>query len=368
MNRGQDIVKGQWNRIAIRLKINDGDQSNGILEVYNNGVLAFQQTDAKVVNSIHPDYLIEHIYLNSFFGGTGPQYASPQDQFMEFDNLVAFYYPKGSSGYRSGASEKGRILAVPSVISYHAIPPNKFTPKTYTDANGTISSHCAFYQPVRHVGFETSTIQVSNASGLTINVTKFLPDGALTNSGSKQILNIYKGVGSNKTLVATYSGLGVQLQSHYISGNSATIEWQAGLGINGGFALNYTSDGSGSGNNFICDNYFANQSGFEKPQKPAAPSSLQTTNVTTTSITLKWTDNSTIETGFELERLDSKGNIENSITLGANVTTYNDVDLYSNTQYQYKVRAYNESEYSDFSNILNPVTCRLSLQTQQVSV
>jgi hypothetical protein len=351
-DRVANINKGQWQKVTIRLKINDGNQSNGIFEVFNNGVLVYQQTNAKIVNAAHPEYFIEHIYLNSFFGGDGFKYTSPISQFMEFDNLIAFYYPKGSSDYRAGASEKGRTINVPVAGSYHPLPPNKFSPATYSDASGTISSHCGFFQPIQHTGFESSTIQISSASSININVTKFIPDPGLTGSGSKQILNIYKGIGTSRTLVASYSGAGMRLQSHNISGNLATIEWQAGLGINGGFELNYTSDGTGSGRNFTCGNFFANQAYVVVSQKPTAPNNLQITNVDSSSISLKWTDNSVNETGFELQRFDRLGTYINSVTLGANVNTYKDAGLYSNTTYQYKVRAFSGSQFSDFSNTI----------------
>jgi hypothetical protein len=257
-----NIVKGQWKRITMRLKVNDGDQSNGILEVYDNDVLVFQQSDAKVVNSIHPEYLIEGIYLNNFFGGTGSQYKSPKDQYMRFDNLVAFYYPKGSAGYRAGPSEKGRTLTIPAATSYHPEPPNKFTPYNYTMSSGTIKSHCAYYLPVRHTdGFQTSTIQVAGATTLTLNVSKFLYDGGITYIGYKQILKIYSGTGNGKVLQKTFMNgtYTTAPTTIYITGNSATIEWQAGSGCQSGFELNYSSNGTGSGTNCECGNFFAKQ-------------------------------------------------------------------------------------------------------------
>ena len=355
------IVKGQWRRMTIRLKINDGDLSNGLFEVYDNDVLVHQLANAKIVNGSHPEYLIEHIYLNSFFGGSGREYVSPIDQFMEFDNLIAFYYPKGSTGYRSGPSESGRIIQVPQATSYHPLPPNRFRPTTYTDANGTINSHCSFYQPVNHTdNFETSTIQVSGATSLNINVTKFSYDGGVNYIGYKQILKIYQGIGSNRVLKQTFqNGILTTPGSIAISGNSATIEWQAGQGSQNGFSLNYSSNGTGSGKNFTCADYKARQgiANVSSGNVPSTPSNLSYSNVLDNSATLKWTDNSNNETAFEIER-SGPGNANTIVKFqtGSNTTTFSCTGLIGNTTYTFKIRAYNSSGYSAYSNTIQFTT------------
>ncbi len=278
-NHVTDIVKGQWRRITLRLKINDGDLSNGILEIFDNDVLVFQKTDVKVVNSVHPEYLIEHLYLNSFFGGSGASYVCPIDQYMAFDNLVAFYYPPGSPGYRSGPSEPGRVLQVPVATSYHPVPPNRFTPAAYTDASGTIESHCGFYQPVNQPeSFQTSTIQVSGATYLNINVARFSFDKGVTYDGYRQILRIYEGVGAARVLKQTYqNGVNTTPGSITINGNAATIEWQAGVGSHNGFSINYTSDGTGTGRNFTCSDFFAKQQGVASSEPVIAVNAISVT-------------------------------------------------------------------------------------------
>jgi hypothetical protein len=238
-----NITKGQWQNITIRLRVNDGDKANGLLEVFNNKVLVYQQVDAKVVNGFNPNYLIEQVYLNNFFGGGDKSFASPIKQWMQFDNIVAFYYPKGSKEYRSGASERNRIITVPTAISYHPTPPNRFIEKVYTEKSGTILSHEGFEIPVQNTSFQTSTIYVPNVSSITLNVTQFKYDGGITYLGYKQIIRIYKGTGSNKTLLRTFmNGTYTTVPTTIaITGNSATIEWQNGSGNGGQWTINYTS-------------------------------------------------------------------------------------------------------------------------------
>ena len=75
---------------------------------------------------------------------------------------------------------------------------------------------------------------------------------------------------------------------------------------------------------------------------PAAPSGLGFTDITNSSIRLSWTDNSDNEAGFEILRSTSSGGPYSSVaTVTAGVTTYNNTGLNDNTQYFYRVSAYN---------------------------
>ena len=67
-------------------------------------------------------------------------------------------------------------------------------------------------------------------------------------------------------------------------------------------------------------------------------------------IDLDWTDNSDNEDGFEVERAEGAGGAFSQIdVLGAGVTTYVDSALASETEYCYRVRAYNTVGDSDYT-------------------
>jgi hypothetical protein len=265
--------KGVWKTVTIRVKVNNPNQSNGIFEVFVDSTLAYSETSVRYHNSVNTDYLIESIYLNLFWGGGDTaRHVSPKDQYMRFDNLIAFYYLSGSNDYRSGASEQNRKINIPAAISYYPTPPNIFTETTYTEASGTIESHCGFYQPAASPGnFLTSTIEVEGASSIAIEVTKFDYDGGISQQWAQglQTLKIYSGTSSGKTLERTFAnGTYTTIPTTVnISGNSATIEWQAGSGNFNGFSLDYSSNGTGSGSNFECPDYFASQSGGQDSSK-----------------------------------------------------------------------------------------------------
>ena len=82
---------------------------------------------------------------------------------------------------------------------------------------------------------------------------------------------------------------------------------------------------------------------------PEAPSDLNATASACDQIDLNWTDNSDNEEGFEIERSLDGSNFNLLHTVGANVKTYNDTGLAGETQYWYRVRAYNDIGYSDYS-------------------
>jgi len=85
-----------------------------------------------------------------------------------------------------------------------------------------------------------------------------------------------------------------------------------------------------------------------------APSNLAASALSQTQIKLTWKDNSSDESGFKVERSPdgSTGWSQIGATL-ANVAVYTDTNLTCNTPYYYRVRAYNtsgDSSYSDTSD------------------
>ena len=96
------------------------------------------------------------------------------------------------------------------------------------------------------------------------------------------------------------------------------------------------------------------------PAPPAAPMNLVATAVSRNQINLGWTDGSTNELGFKIERC--KGtictNFAQIATVGTGVTSYSNTGLNKNTTYRYRVRAYNASGNSAYSNIASATTPR----------
>jgi len=91
---------------------------------------------------------------------------------------------------------------------------------------------------------------------------------------------------------------------------------------------------------------------------PAAPSNLTATAISSSRISLSWTDNSS-ETGFKVERATDSGFIANLTlvtTTAANATNYTDSGLSPVTTYYYRVCATNPAGVSGYSTPANATT------------
>lgn len=93
-----------------------------------------------------------------------------------------------------------------------------------------------------------------------------------------------------------------------------------------------------------------------QPQPPAAPTGLNTPVITSSSIGLAWTDQSTNESGFRVERSTDGANFAQVGQVGANVTTFTDSGLSSGATYHYRVRAYNAAGNSAYSGVASATT------------
>jgi hypothetical protein len=96
------------------------------------------------------------------------------------------------------------------------------------------------------------------------------------------------------------------------------------------------------------------------PALPNAPTNLTATAVSKSQINLSWTDNATNEDGFKIERCKGSTctNYTQIATVGANVTSYSNTGLARRTTYCYRVRAYNASGNSGYSNVASATTLR----------
>jgi len=93
---------------------------------------------------------------------------------------------------------------------------------------------------------------------------------------------------------------------------------------------------------------------------PAAPTNLVATAISKTQINLAWTDNSAHEDGFKIERCSgaSCANFSQIATVSGNIKNFSNTGLKRNTTYRYRVRAFNASGNSAYSNIAGAKTPR----------
>jgi hypothetical protein len=92
------------------------------------------------------------------------------------------------------------------------------------------------------------------------------------------------------------------------------------------------------------------------PNPPAAPSALGATAISASQINLAWTDGSSDESNFVVQRSTDGVNFANAATLGANVVSWADTGRAAGTQYWYRVQATNAGGSSAWSNTASATT------------
>lgn len=94
----------------------------------------------------------------------------------------------------------------------------------------------------------------------------------------------------------------------------------------------------------------------QAPPIPAAPSNLVATVASASQINLSWTDNSSNEDGFQIERSTDNVNFTLLAATGPNITTYGNTGLSANTTYYYRVRSFNTAGFSSYTNTASAST------------
>jgi len=93
----------------------------------------------------------------------------------------------------------------------------------------------------------------------------------------------------------------------------------------------------------------------------SAPSNLSASAISKSRIDLSWQDNASNETGFRIER--KKASDASYIVIaeaGSNVVSYSDEGLSAGTKYYYRIKAYNSSGESSYSNEAGATTKQTS--------
>ncbi len=160
----------------------------------------------------------------------------------------------------------------------------------------------------------------------------------------------------------------INLEAAEVNASSVTIKWEDTSDDESGFEIyrndlliatvpanttTYTDNNVSGGEEYLYTVKAVNEAGksegvslsVQVPEEisiPKAPSDLNATEITSDSVTLKWSDNSDDETGFKILR-----DGEVIATLDENTTEYTDENLSSNTTYTYIVVAINEGGESE---------------------
>ncbi len=118
------------------------------------------------------------------------------------------------------------------------------------------------------------------------------------------------------------------------------------LTLDTGYAYRVRAFNSGGKSNF------SNEANVRTlPNLPEAPSNLSATVASARKVNLMWSDNSTNETGFQIERkTGATGEYGEIGVVSANVKRFTDSTVVGKTDYFYRVRSYNAAGGSDYTN------------------
>ncbi len=100
---------------------------------------------------------------------------------------------------------------------------------------------------------------------------------------------------------------------------------------------------------------------------PANPSNLRTEEIQSTSLVLRWNDNSNNETGFDIEISEGSSDFNLLASTNANASAYNVYNLTASTSYQFRVKAVNSEGASGYSNVASATTSAPTTGAPQIT-
>lgn len=185
----------------------------------------------------------------------------------------------------------------------------------------------------------------------------------LTASGNRITQNVTVVANTNYVLTAWILGkgtIGAKSGSTVLNSQGGTFSsWtQVTVNFNSGNTTTIQLYGSYNAGEGRFDDFSLVEGTGTSPTVPAAPSALTASASGSGTINVSWTDNSTNETGFKLERKTGSTGTWSEIAgaIAANTTTFSNSGLTASTTYYYRVRSYNSAGNSTYSNEASATT------------
>lgn len=230
-----------WTKISARCRTSTPGKADGSIEYYHNNVFVAGKYDMKMRSVAQGiNYAkIEGLKISYFFGGSGAEYASQRDNWIEVDDIVISTANEGTRKYL-GNAVTGQTISNLVIGANKNVNPILYN-ETFTSSSGSMQSHYKIETPPNSKKTYTKTISVSGASSIDIAFDYYRPDW---DYGDNSWTKVYSGTGETKIWLYTFSRLNLPSGTIHIADDEATIEYYIGTnyGVSKGWRLSYTSN------------------------------------------------------------------------------------------------------------------------------
>ena len=275
----------------------------------------------------------------------------------ETDGVLIADFEEGAGGTTPGLNHPvigTTAIAAGSGWHHAAATYNGTTWNLYLD--GLLEGTVVAGQPVQSANIDAATL--GSALNSTATASGFF-------DGTMDEVRIWSTVRSGAQIAAAIDSQLVGPRSGLVArwglneGQGATFASSAGTALNGTLTGTGWSWTQGAPFNLVSS-------------PPAAPSVPSASAITSSLVRVSWTDNSSNESRFEIERstTGSGGPFSPLANVGANSTTYDDTPVSPSTNYCYRVRAANVAGPSGYAGPVcatTPATTRTALDLSSSS-
>jgi hypothetical protein len=317
---------GVWYNITRRVKMNTFTNgvanADGICELWIDGRLIFKETNLKLMVTESSTMKIDDVNIAHFYGGSTDDCKPIRECCGYIDNIVVYTPLDDPTFGTKNTHDPAQVLNTPNPITDRNVYYDKLITSSGTLRNSAYGTN---YLPCTDEAY-----LIDAGAGGTVSYT------LNWTIGGGDWLFFYDGNRTDSKLIRVVCG-----------SNTAS---QQTIKSTGRYMFVRFSTNTDAGTTGFTGTVTLNQATTTTPTVPAAPTSLQSSAASSSGINLSWTDNSSDETGFRIERKTGTGAYTQVAQVGADVRSYSDAGLAASTSYTYHVYSYNSAGNSGYSN------------------